>query len=373
MNKLALLVVSFLALSACEEEVVPAQETIRSVKTITISAATQTNSRQIAGVVKSATTGDLSFRVGGQVVKVNTQAGEKVKRGDILAVIDQKEYRLAVQSAQAKLTSARADLTEKSDNLRRQRNLRAKDFVAAAAVDQAVASFGAARSQVQVAEAALENAQNDLSNTELKAPFDGSVAARSVEPFTEVSAGEVLFELQGESALQVEVLMPETLIRDVSYGDGVSVRFPTLENTAVDAVVNKIGTKAETGNAFPVTVDLAQTPADIRPGMTAQVTFNYGEAGDQAVYVIPVSALDVRIPAASEEAIPGEAPVFILKDGKAVQRKIQIRDIRGNEFEAVGGLSEGDELIVAGVPFLRPGQEVKPWTPSYNTSAAISQ
>lgn len=97
--------------------------------------------------------------------------------------------------------------------------------------------------------------------------------ARSVDAFNEVQAGGTVFELQSEGAFKVEVLMPETLIRDVSYGDGVSVRFPTLKNVEINGIVSTIGAKAESGNAFPVKVELVESPADIRPGMTAQVIF----------------------------------------------------------------------------------------------------
>lgn len=370
---LLLLILPILILSACKEEAATIEEPVRAVKTLTITEGAKANSRQISGAVKSADESDLSFRVGGRVATVSVKIGDKITKGQTLATLEQKEYKLAVKTAQAKLASARSDLVEKSDSLKRQKNLKKKDFVPQAAVDQAQAAYSAAKSNVDVANTALENTQQDLDNTSLKAPFDGSIATRSVEPFTEVSAGSTVFTLQSEGALKVEVLMPETLIRDVGLGDAVSVKFPTLKDTSVNGVVSEIGAKAESGNAFPVKVELAQTPADIRSGMTAQVTFNFGESDEASVYLIPVSALDVRIPVEQESSVAGEVPVFVLKDGMAQKRMVTIRDIRGNEFEVVGGLKSGDTVITAGVPFIQDGQKVKQWEPTYNIPATIQQ
>ncbi len=373
MKKLLLLLFPILFLTACKKDSVILEEPIKAVKTITISEDSKSNSRQISGTVKSADESDLSFRVGGRIASIKVKAGDKVKKGETLAILEQKEYKFAVQTTQAKLASARSDLLEKSDALKRQKNLKKKDFVSQASVDQARAAYGAAKSGVDVARTALQNAQNDLSNTTLKAPFDGAIGTRNAEPFTEISAGKTVFELQSEGSLKVEVLMPETLIRDVSHGDAVNVSFPTLKNQIIGGIISEIGAKAENGNAFPVKVELAKTIADIRSGMTAQVTFNFGKADKDSVYLIPVTALDIRVPSVDEKMVKNKAPVFIVNKGIAEKRIVTIRDIRGNEFEVVDGLKTGDVLIVAGVPFLNEGQKVKIWQPTYNTPATIKQ
>ena len=371
MKKRFLLLIPVLLISACKEEAVSVEDPIRPVNTMTITEGSKANSRQISGAVKSADESTLSFRVGGRVATVDVKIGDRITKGQTLATLEKKEYKLAVQTAQAKLASARSDLTEKSDALTRQQNLKKKDFVAQASVDQAQAAYSSAKSNVDVTKTALENAQQDLDNTILKAPFDGAIASRSVEPFTEVTAGSTVFELQSEGALKVEVLMPETLIRDISFGDAVNVKFPTLKDIAVNGVVSEIGAKAESGNAFLVKVQLAKTPADIRSGMTAQVTFNFGEAGEASVYLIPVSALDVRIPPQGQKIDRNKAPVFVIKDGVAQTRMVSIRDIRGNDFEVVDGLNAGDVLITAGTPYISEGQKVKKWQPTYNAPATI--
>ncbi|WP_178969014.1 efflux RND transporter periplasmic adaptor subunit [Neptunomonas phycophila] len=373
MHKFLLFSALTLLVSACTDQTVMVEDPVRAVKTLTVTESTKANSRQLAGTVVSANESELSFRVGGRVASVDVSTGDKISKGQLLATLEKKEYELAVQTAKAKLSSARAELTEKSDALKRQQNLKAKEFVAQASVDQAQAAFTAAKSNVDVAITDLENAQRDLANTVLIAPFDGSVVMRSIEPFVEVAAGSTVFEIQSQGVLKVEVLMPETLIRDISYGDTTSVRFPTLKDVVVYGSISGVGSKAERGNAFPVKVELAQTSEDIRPGMTAQVTFNYGEAAEASIYLIPITALDVRIPVDNEASLDNEVPVFVLEDGVAQRRKLTLRDIRGNKLEVIDGLKPGDVVITAGVPFINDGQKVKAWEPTYNLPAVIQK
>lgn len=158
-------------LSACQKtdevEIAP----VKAVKILTISESTRANSRQISGTVKSANESALSFRVSGRVASVHAKTGDSVTQGQVLAKLESKEYELAVQSARAELASARSNLVEKEDAFKRQQNLKKKDFVAQASVDQAQSAYITAKSSVETAEAALENAENDLENTILKAPL----------------------------------------------------------------------------------------------------------------------------------------------------------------------------------------------------------
>lgn len=375
MKKLLVLIIPVLLLIACNQAVEMVEDQpVRAVKTLVISEASKANSRQISGVVKTANESELSFRVGGRVASVNVKTGGSVTKGQVLATLEKREYQLALKEAQANLASARADLEEKREAFRRQQNLKKKDFVSQAAVDKAQAAFQNTINSASIAQTRLKTAQNELEDTTLRAPFSGKIAKRLIDPFIEMSAGKTAFQLQSKDGYKIEVLMPETLIRDVNYGDVVSVRFPTLKKIIAGGTITEIGAKAESGNAFPVRIQLAKTPADIRSGMTAQVTFNFGQASGASVYLIPVSALDLRVPEKVLDNPKEQAKVFIFNEEKQIveKRMVSIRDIRGNKLEVIEGLNTGDVLIVAGVPFLSEGQKVKLWEPTYNVTAKIN-
>lgn len=93
---------------------------------------------------------------------------------------------------------------------------------------------------------------------------------------------------------------------------------------------------------------------------------------DVPVYLIPVSALDTRIPIEQGKRVEGQVPVFVVNNDTAEKRLVTVRDIRGNDLEVVEGLATGDQLIVAGVPFIEEGQKVKLWEPAYNLPATIN-
>ena len=375
MKKLLGILVPMLLIIACDQAVeTPEDNPVRAVKTLVISEASKANSRQISGVVKTANESELSFRVGGRVASVNVKRGSSVTKGQVLATLEKREYHLSLKEAQANLESARADLAEKKEAFRRQQNLKKKDFVSQAAVDKAQAAFQNTINSASIALTHLKTAQNNLKDTTLRAPFSGKIAKRLIEPFVELPSGKTAFQLQSKDGYKIEVLMPETLIRDVNYGDVVSVRFPTLKKIIAGGTISEIGAKAESGNAFPVRIQLAKTPADIRSGMTAQVTFNFGQASGTSVYLIPVSALDLRVPEKVLDNPKEQAKVFIFNQKKQIveKRMVSIRDIRGNKLEVIEGLNTGDVLIVAGVPFLSEGQKVKLWEPTYNIPAKIN-
>jgi len=167
--------------------------------------------------------------------------------------------------------------------------------------------------------------------------------------------------------------MPETLIRDVNYGDPVSVKLAVNNTHPIGAIISQIGSQAETGNAFPVEVTLSESFPNLRSGMTATVTFNYGESSDTKVFLLPLTALDVRVPVEEEALDKKKALIFVFdpKKSQLEKRTITIRDIRENDLEVIDGLKAGDQVVVAGVPFLQNGQQVKRWQPTYNTPALI--
>lgn len=369
---IALLIAS-IALTACKEKEAPPQERVRAVKTIQLSSVAVSTTRTLAGIVKSSQESTLSFRVGGRVADVLVHNGDSVKKDQVLARLERKDYRLSVRRAQAQLESTRSNLREATATLQRQQKLKQNDFVAQAAVEHALAAHQAAKSAVEVAETALNNAQQDLNSTELRAPFAGIISARIIEPFIEITAGLKAFELESPQALEVESLIPETLIHNLKIGARVDLQFPTLKTTNLVGSVSEIWAKAERGNAYPVRVRLPDHGADIRSGMTAQLAFKFDAAPKQFQFLIPLSALDMRPPSDGGKLHPDKGIVYRIHEGRAQAVEVRIHGVHGNRLAISDGLREGDDVIAAGAPFLSDGQAVKVWQPTYQQAASINQ
>ena len=365
--------IPLLLIAGCTQPTPQNELAVKSVKVITVSQSTDPTARSLSGTLVSASTSQLSFRVSGLIDLINVQVGDRVNAGDVVAKLTQREFKLGLDSAQAELNSARADYSEKEEELARQKQLKSQGFVAQAAVDQAQAAYNQAKSSLEVAKADLETAKNDLSYTVLASPVSGSVSQRSFEPFAEVSAGQTVFEIQAGDELEVEVLVPETMINDIDYGDIVAVTVPSVDSQSLTATVSEIGTTSVAGNAYQVSVRLAEPNTSLRSGMTAKVSFQQSTPDGQNTFLIPLTALDTRVGEKPLTLGDQQVSVFVVEDGVTVRRVITVNDLNGNDIQVIDGLSAGDNVIVAGVSFIDEGQSVSIWTPTYNLPAVIEQ
>ena len=368
-------------LAACREEAVEPPETIRSVKTMVVQEIASAAEREIGGVVSAVQQADLSFPVAGTVQGVTASQGTAVVAGTVLARLDPEPFQLAVSGAQARLAAARADLQEQQLAYTRQRTLYEKDIVAKAALDRAESALKTAQAQVDAAQSELANARRKLAQTELQAPFDGRIAQRAVEPFQELSPGEPAFRIEGGRGFDVDVLVPETLIRGVAYGDAVLIRFPTQAGVELGGTVAEVGSRSDSGNAFPVTIrmnpDGLPADADIRPGLTARVVFALATDTPTGGYLIPLSAIALDESGRQTGGSSGSQPpiqadsgrrrasVYLFDAAAGAVRLVPVTvgDLRGNRVEVYSGLSEGDQVVAAGVSFLYDGMPAKRWTP----------
>ena len=167
---LALLGVLFAGCDAEEEQEV--LETVRAVKTITVTDLASGQMRRFPGTIEAGDSSFLSFEVSGNTREVLVEAGDRVRAGDVLATLDPSPFELDVGAAEASLSQARADLAEQANELDRQRTLYQKGWVAKAVYDQALAARDSADSQVAYAQSQLNLARRDLEKTQLIAPFD---------------------------------------------------------------------------------------------------------------------------------------------------------------------------------------------------------
>jgi RND family efflux transporter MFP subunit len=368
MYKAIFLLVPVLALSACGDAPVPEDAAIPRVKLYTVGQADNDRTRRFSGSVVASEEAPLSFALSGTVQEVRVARGNVVRQGQLLASLDSAPTRTALDSARAQLVSARAGLTDAKSTYERYSSLQSRGAVSRADLETATSNYASARSSVSTAQAEIERLERDMANTNLVAPFDGTVAERSIEPFQEVTPGQSAFVLQTTESLEVDVQIPENMIGEIDYADVVNVSFPAFDGLSAKGSVQTIGSRAESGNSFPVTVRLHGVAPDVRPGMTAGVTFILSsQQQGGAIYLIPVAAIaiDVGVNAATGDGDLRTAPVFIFDEasGQLQVRQVRIGDIRGNYLEVVDGLREGDRVVSAGVPFLREGQTVEEWRP----------
>jgi len=352
----ALILGSTATLSGCKKKEEPkAKEIIRSIKTFTVKKRASGQVRKFSGSIQASDVTPLSFRISGLVQKVNVKFGDSVKKGQILAVLDETPLILKVKEKSGELQKTIAIVNERKINLKRQKKLLDDGITSRTVFDSAKSDFETSRSSVDVAEATLRLAKRDLSYTVLRSPYSGNVAKRIVEPFQEIRRGQAIFEIQRGGSLEVATSIPETLIRFVSKGKRVMVSFPSQGNLSVSGQIIKISTKSESANTFPVNIKLFNPPKTLRPGMTAETIFHFDPHKGQTAFLVPLSAY-------LEQASDKKSGYFFVYDPKSSTVKktlIRGRNIRDNFIEIYEGIKAGDIIVVAGVHFLRDGQKVK--------------
>jgi RND family efflux transporter MFP subunit len=352
------LAVLLTTLAACSEEPVVSRETVRAIRTVTVTEPASGKARRFSGVVEAASVSRLSFEVPGNVQEVRVDTGERVSEGQILAVLDDQTFLLGVEAAQANLGRSDVELEDARRELDRLREIEAREqgLISRQMLDQAQANYDAARKNLSYSTTRLNLAKRDLERTVLRAPFAGVVAARDVDPFQEVDRGQRLFDVHTEGAMEAAVSIPESEINQVYLGLSGDIRFPALPGQTYKGTVTEISSAAGTANAFPVKLTIQGDSPEIRPGLTAEVTLLLGGEQEQAAYLIPVAAL---IPGSGDSEAAGAVFVFDNATSTVVRTHIRHGGIRDNNIVVDQGLEAGDIIAVAGVSFLRDGQEVR--------------
>lgn len=363
-NRLIYLLLASLLLGACDQEVEEPEERIRAVKTIIVGDLASDQQRKFPGTVEPVTSSNLSFEVNGVIQAMQVDVGDRFKKGEVLAFLDNKPFQINVESARASLSRASAQLAEKKSAYERELRIQAEDPGATTekAVEQTRAAYDSQVQNVSYRQAQLDLAERDLAHTELRAPFNGIVSARHVDPSEVADRGVHVLKVNTEDAMQVAVSVPEQMIDKVYTGLKGQVFLSNRPDDPYEAVVSEVGSAATTANAFPVTAVISDAGEWVRPGMTAELRLVFSDEEMQSAYLVPMSAFLPGIDKNDHYVY-----LFDAETSKVRKTAVQIRGIQGNHVVTTHGIASGDILVVAGVPFLSDGQKVK----LLDTSGAI--
>lgn len=354
MQKIVLpLILATLALTACQEEITPQTEHVRSIKTYVVNDKTGGNLREYAGKVIAASSANLSFPVQGKVTEVFIQVGEIVAQGQILAQLDNIPFQLELNATKAELSKAKSSLHEKSEELKRTQKLYPKGWVSKAALDQAETAKKSAQSDVAFKQTRLNQAMRDLVDSQLKAPFNGVIAEKLFDANEDIKAGEKIFSIDSNDALQIAISVPEQTVPQVQIGMQAQASFSALKDIKALGRVTEIESSAGDASIFGVKVSLLERPQGLRPGMSSEVSLKIASVQEKTGFLIPLSAIS-----AGDTTHKGY--VFKFDETTSTLKKLPIipQTAQAN-FIAVSGVNAGDVIASAGVSFLSDGLKVK--------------
>lgn len=358
MNHLVICLVIIFVVSGCSKEPKPEQK-LKPVSTIKLNKTNAFDSRILSGVIQPADTTTLTFEVSGKVEDVFFEIGETFDKGEPLAKLEQTKYLLAVQEGEGQLSNAQSVLLNVKQDFERKASLVDDGAVSRAQFDAAKSQYESAQDKVDIAKARLEIAKEDLKDTTLIAPYDGTISQRNIEPSQQVSPNTSAFLIQGKESFEVSALAPEGLLSSLTIDKPAKVVISALNKT-LDAKIKEIGSAAQGANAFPVILKISASDiAGIRTGMSAEVQFKQQQEKSDG-FMVPVSAIMAKednqhfvFKLVSTGQADSQQAGYILQ-----KTTVDVVTLLAQKAQIKGDLKEGEQIVNAGMAFLHDGQKV---------------
>jgi HlyD family secretion protein len=279
-------------------------------------------SAQASGAIQPDTTVEVKSKASGEILQLNAETGDVVKRGAPLVRVDPRNARNLLAQAQADLDVAKAKLTNATSQKKRADELFKSQSITEQEHEQALYDYADARSQVVRSQVAVDNARIQLEDTDVRAPITGTVLEKDVErgaviasATSNVSGGTTLLKMADLNQVQVRTLVDETDIGKLQPGQLATVTVDAYPQRPFPGTVLKIEPQAQTEQnvtMFPVLVRIDNKEGLLRPGMNAEVEIHVGRRND--VLAVPNAALRTPRDVASAASVLGLSPEAVQKE-----------------------------------------------------------
>ena len=351
MTKLIFVIPLALVLAGCstEKKVEAAPEIARGVRVQTIEPVSVPNGEEAVGTVKAQQSAQLAAQIVASVRKVNVAEGARVHAGEVLIVLDNAQQQAGVEGANAGINAARqevaaanAEAALAASTLKRYESLQEKRSVSPHEMDevQARAQAASARremanAQFAQAEASLAQAHTMQSYTQIRAPFDGIVTAKSVDPGAMAAPGMPLLTVEDTRRFRLEVTVDESKLADVKMGESVPVSLDAIGEADLHGKVVQIVPAADPGSrSFLVKIELPND-SRIRSGLFGRTVF---ARGTRQSTVLPSTAVVHR------GQLQG---VYVVDDQKIANLRFVTLGRKVNAgVEVLSGLTAGERIVL---------------------------
>ena len=357
MKKFILVLCAAVIISGCDKQEEVIEIPLRSVKHQTITYSSDKLVKTFSGITKAELEANLSFRVSGRVDKIPVSVGDNLKKGQLVARLDNKDYSVLYEQAKAELASAKASLRSAESEYNRTIGLYEKRNASKSQLDTTRASAESAKAQVKANNQQVEAARLQLSYANLYSPQECIVSSKPVKENENVSSGQVVVSVNCGKKVEVVVDVPESYIDAVKEDQQVDVKLTSIDNNHFTGRVTEISSgSSDQASAFPVTITLDGEHEGLRAGLAAEVEL------PKAMVMKKVTLLSLSLRIAHDEQgdfafvlTPGE------DDKQAIVKKtyVDVKEIVQQGVRITSGLNNGDRIVTAGVTIIRDGMAVK--------------
>ncbi len=321
----------------------------------------------LVGTLTSGSNVTVTTQVAGSLVSVPVQVGQTVKKGDVVARVDDSSIRQQLAQAQAGLLqaqntsgAARATLDMAASTLDRIKSVYALGGASAQDLQQAQTQYASAQANyqnaggaaIQSAKAAVNNLKVLLAKTVITSPINGIVSARNLQAGEVAAPGVPILSIVQGQPRKIVATIPAVQANLVNPGDAMQVKFDALPGKTYPAKVTSVNpASVATGNFYPLEASLERSNAELRAGMVANATIN--SQLPASTVVVPLTAV-VRIGAQNY--------VYVVKGDQVTRTPVQLGSLgkQGSEEKVavISGLSEGSTIVQSGVDALWDGAPI---------------
>lgn len=306
---------------------------------------------RVSGSLQPVRRSSLNAKVSGTLAEISADIGDKVRAGDVLARFDPKDLQASLDERAATLDASKAQLTVAEATLNRTRSLSGSGISSRATLDQAQSEVSRLRASIRALEAQVETARTALIDAVVRAPFDGVVSRRPVEPGQTVGVNTELFGLVDLTELEVTAGVPASRIAEIATGQTARLKVEGYGDRAFTAEVTRISPVAEANSrSINVYLRLANPDEALRGGMFASGSITVRAADN--VVALPAAALRKD----------GEGD-FVLKveNEKLVRQPVTSGPSwqDGRLVEIASGVTDGDVVVTAPLPDLKPDTAIR--------------
>ena len=329
-----------------QDKSVETTQVIRPVKVLKLKPTKSSNVRTFNGIARSDVAATLSFSVSGTVKKVYVKAGQKVKKGDLIATIDSTYLKLKVDEVKASLKRAESEYKHAKNSYDRIQRLYVHNNASLSDLENARTRSDSAKAQLTASKNRLQQVKLELNHTKLRAPMKGSISTVNIRKSENITTATPVATISSTKTIEVPISIPGSLIDSINEGLLCSVSFDALPGKKFKARVIEVShsTSMKT-TTFPVKVRLIKANSRIHPGMSSSVTFSFKSAMSKGGYVIPAHAI--------MEDSNGRFIYLAIdnKDGTAhvVRQDVKIGALTANGIIITHGVRKGMYVITAGM------------------------
>jgi membrane fusion protein, multidrug efflux system len=343
------LAAAFLLLT-CGKQPAPQQEVLRPVRVIELAPESVGIVAELAGDVRPRVESRVGFQVGGRIVTRRVEVGQTVTRGQVLALLDAQDLKLAANAAGESVNAARIDAEQQRADYRRFTELRTQNFISEADLQRRRSALDAAEARYAQAVAQAQVSGNQAGYGTLVAPTAGVVTAIDAEAGQVVAAGQSVVRIAQTAEKEVEIGIPESQLAALRSARDVTVSLWAQPGTLRGRVREVAPAADPATRTYMARITLIDPPAAVAFGMTA--TVRLAAAGTQPALTVPLTAL-LREGGASHVWLLDRSAMTVSRTA------VQVAGVDGNDAVLATGVKPGDLVVTAGVHLLRQGQKVR--------------